>query len=80
MGIGGVRKTYILGNIINEKKLKKYITTKGISLIYPQEDRKYFACLDSQGSEESIIDLINNNVLSKMPEKEKKASKKICHR
>ena len=73
LGIGGVGKTYILGNIINEEKLKKkHITTKGISVIYPQEDGKYFVCLDSQGSEEPIIDLSTENEMSKKSEKERK--------
>ena len=73
LGIGGVGKTYILGNIINEEKLKKkHIITKGISVIYPQEDGKYFVCLDSQGSEEPIIDLSTENDISKKSEKKRK--------
>ena len=40
--IGGVGKTYILGNMINVEKLKKTYYKKSISLIYPQDNRKIF--------------------------------------
>jgi len=73
LGISGVGKTYILGSIINNDKLKKsHIQTKGISVIYPQEEGKNFVCLDSQGSEEPIIDLSENNEMRVISEKERK--------
>ena len=73
LGISGVGKTYILGSIIQKESLKKsHIQTKGISVIYPQDEGKNFVCIDSQGSEEPIIDLSENNEMREMKEKERK--------
>ena len=73
LGISGVGKTFILGSIINKNELKKsHIQTKGISVIYPQDEGKNFACIDSQGSEEPILDLSDNNEMSVLNEKERK--------
>jgi hypothetical protein len=73
LGISGVGKTFILGSIIDKKELKKsHFQTKGISVIYPQDEGKNFVCIDSQGSEEPIIDLSENNEMREMKEKERK--------
>jgi len=56
LGVSGVGKTFILKKLINKKEdiPKK---TKGISVIYPEKDStNLFVCIDSQGSEEPIID------------------------
>ena len=75
LGESGVGKTYILGKIINKENLIKYhIPTKGISVIYPQNEDKPFVCIDSQGSEEPIIDINDSNIMTSLsgPEREKK--------
>ena len=75
LGESGVGKTYILGKIINKENLIKYhVPTKGISVIYPQNEDKPFVCIDSQGSEEPIIDINNSNIMTSLSgsEREKK--------
>ena len=73
LGIGGVGKSFILRKIINKEiSNNNYVPTKGISVIYPQEEGKFFVCLDSQGSEEPIIDLSDSNEMSSLTEKERK--------
>ena len=58
LGASGVGKTFILGKLLNNKDLKtSTINTRGISVIYPEEESdKLFTCIDSKGSEEPIID------------------------
>jgi len=56
LGVSNVGKTFILKKLINKKENipKK---TRGISVIYPEiKTDNYFVCIDSQGSEEPIID------------------------
>ena len=73
LGVGGVGKTYILGKLINLENLpKEHIPTKGISVIYPKKENENFVCLDSQGSEDPIIDLSETNEMSKLSEKIRK--------
>ena len=72
LGESGVGKTYILGKIINKENLIKYhIPTKGISVIYPQSEEEPFICIDSQGSEEPIIDINDSNIMNSLIEKER---------
>ena len=56
LGSSGVGKTFVLGKLIN-KEIKEDFKTKGISIIYPEiNSNNLFVCLDSQGSEEPILD------------------------
>ena len=57
LGVSSVGKTFILKKLIGSKQ-ENIKATKGISVIYPEitEKNKLFVCLDSQGSEEPIID------------------------
>ena len=72
LGESGVGKTYILGKLINKENLIKYhIPTKGISVIYPQSEEEPFICIDSQGSEEPIIDINDSNIMNSLLEKER---------
>ena len=56
LGVSGVGKTFILKKLLDKKGDIK--ATKGISVFYPEitDKDKLFVCLDSQGSEEPIID------------------------
>ena len=56
LGVSDVGKTFILKKLIGKQGNTK--ATKGISVIYPEikDKDKLFVCLDSQGSEEPIID------------------------
>ena len=59
LGASGVGKTFVLEKLINkyDKFKNQKIKTKGISVIYPEiESKNLFVCLDSQGSEEPIIE------------------------
>ena len=59
LGASGVGKTFVLGKLLNklDKLGNKKIKTKGISVIYPEiNSENLFVCLDSQGSEEPIIE------------------------
>ena len=58
LGVSQVGKTFILKKLINKKgKNDEKINTKGISVIYPEiKSDNLFVCIDSQGSEEPIID------------------------
>ena len=82
LGESGVGKTYILGKIINKENLIKYhIPTKGISVIYPQNEDKPFVCIDSQGSEEPIIDINDfkyNDFIIRA--RKRKKNKRDCNR
>ena len=56
LGVSNVGKTFILKQLIN-KKDEDIPKTKGISIIYPEKNTdNLFVCIDSQGSEEPIID------------------------
>ena len=56
LGVSNVGKTFILKKLIN-KKDDIIPKTKGISVIYPEiGSDNLFVCIDSQGSEEPIID------------------------
>ena len=57
LGVSNVGKTFILKKLIGNQQAN-IKATKGISIIYPEitEKDKLFVCLDSQGSEEPIID------------------------
>jgi len=56
LGVSGVGKTFILKKLIN-KQDDNIPETKGISVIYPEiKSENLFVCIDSQGSEEPIID------------------------
>ena len=56
LGVSNVGKTFILKKLLGKGGDIK--ATKGISVFYPEieEKDKLFVCLDSQGSEEPIID------------------------
>ena len=56
LGVSAVGKTFILKKLLGKGGDIK--ATKGISVFYPEieEKNKLFVCLDSQGSEEPIID------------------------
>ena len=57
LGVSDVGKTFILKKLINKEDNIIQKKTKGISVIYPKIDAEgLFVCLDSQGSEEPIID------------------------
>ena len=57
LGVSGVGKTFILKKLIGKNDDDNQNKTKGISVIYPKKDSdNLFACIDSQGSEEPIID------------------------
>ena len=58
LGVSQVGKTFILKKLINKGGNPDQKKTKGISVIYPETTTKdaFFVCLDSQGSEEPIID------------------------
>jgi GTPase SAR1 family protein len=59
LGAARVGKTFVLRKLINkyDNSKKNKIETKGISIIYPEiNSDNLFVCLDSQGSEEPIID------------------------
>ena len=78
LGVSGVGKTYILGKITEHKKLKNIkIPTKGISVIYPQKENDFFVCIDSQGSEEPILDKKTDlKIINSWTEKERKENLK----
>ena len=57
LGVSDVGKTFILKKLIGKNDDDNQKKTKGISVIYPEKDTdNLFVCLDSQGSEEPIID------------------------
>ena len=57
LGVSGVGKTFILKKLIDKKENTEQKKTKGISVIYPEiGSENLFVCIDSQGSEEPIID------------------------
>jgi hypothetical protein len=57
LGVSDVGKTFIIKKLINKKDNIIQKKTKGISVIYPEKGSdNLFVCLDSQGSEEPIID------------------------
>ena len=57
LGVSDVGKTFILKKLIGKNDDVNQKKTKGISVIYPEiESDNLFVCIDSQGSEEPIID------------------------
>ncbi len=57
LGVSDVGKTFILKKLIGKNDDDNQKKTKGISIIYPEIDSdNLFVCIDSQGSEEPIID------------------------